>query len=286
MKWIPFFKTGKQTDSSGREKIWTDTEIDSSIERYNDLGEQEKKPIVIGHPNDNIPIVGFIDRIKRINDTLYALPGNVADSFKKLVNEGKFPERSISFNADGTVNHFGFLPKGINAAVKNLGTFNFGESENTTFDYSFYDDEIDLLEDDPQDEDILRIEAELEIINKQIEKLTAGKEETIRSDKNRGNQTDRKKQKATNNEFYQKLDNLTGKGKVSPALKGKLIELYNYTAESPAEFEETDSLGSDKLFTEILDLLNDRVEFGEVAVTGKNTNRKSTIELIAETYKI
>jgi hypothetical protein len=27
MKWIPFFKTGKQTDSLGREKLWTREEM-------------------------------------------------------------------------------------------------------------------------------------------------------------------------------------------------------------------------------------------------------------------
>ncbi|HPN39478.1 MAG TPA: hypothetical protein PL041_13840 [Melioribacteraceae bacterium] len=81
MKWIPFFKTGVQTDSLGREKIWTSEEVDKSVNNYNKLKQEDKRPIVIGHPNNNLPIVGFIEKVKRVGDTLYALPGKVSVSF-------------------------------------------------------------------------------------------------------------------------------------------------------------------------------------------------------------
>ncbi|MFH0733236.1 MAG: hypothetical protein V1773_01020 [bacterium] len=288
MKWIPFFRTGPQTDSLGREKLWTNEEIDLTINNYNSLGEEEKRPIVIGHPKENIPIVGYINKIKRINDTLYAMPGLVANSFKKLVNDGQFPERSISFNMDGTVNHFGFLPKGINGAVKNLGNYSFSKEENLCSSYSFIDEEMDLLEETEEinENDILRIEAELEVINNQIEKLTGNKNAGQTEKSLIYNKIEKMNDKIENSSFMEKLSSSVNLGNISPALKNKLMELYNFIKPANPEFTENNKGKIEFMFEEIIDLIKNRVEFDELVIKNNNKQLKSELDLLAETYKL
>ncbi len=288
MKWIPFFRTGAQTDSLGREKLWTNEEIDFTINNYNNLKEEEQRPIVIGHPTENIPIVGYIQKIKRINDTLFALPGLVAESFKKLVNEGEFPERSISFNMDGTVNHFGFLPKGIKGAVKNLGTYSFSQEKSDCCNYSFIDDDTDTIEEleETNENDILRIEAELEVINNQIEKLTGGKNNTQSDNSSIFNEIKKKNEQIKSGAFTEQLSSGVKDGKISPALKNKLTDLYNFTIQNKTNFIDNSMENIELLFNEIIDLIKNRVEFTELAVKNSTGQIKSEFDLLTETYKL
>ncbi len=281
MKWIPFFKSGKQTDSLGREKEWTNDELDKIVTNYNSLMINNKRPIVIGHPKTNLPIVGYVDKVQRVNDTLFALPSIVADTFKELVNNGDFPERSISINNDGSINHFGFLPKGVKAAVKNLGEYNFSEPEECSI-YSFNGLEIDSIEEEIEEsQDILRIQAELELINKQIEKMSIGNEDNGKKyNSNKDIVGDE-----INNEksFCNKLEQLVFDGKISPVEKNKIAALQK-EAENLNDFSEFGST-AEAVIIKTLNQLDRRIEFSEIITKQQITTKQTTLELLAETYK-
>jgi len=281
MKWIPFFKSGKQTDSLGREKEWTNDELDKIVTNYNSLMINNKRPIVIGHPKTNLPIVGYIDKVRRVNDTLFALPSLVADSFKELVNNGDFPERSISINNDGSINHFGFLPKGVKAAVKNLGEYSFSESDECTV-YSFNGLDIDSIEEEIEEsQDILRIQAELELINKQIELMSVGSNN--KSNKSQHSSVIKDSEQEDTNSFSNQLEKFVAEGKISPSEKSKIVELKE-SEEKLNNFEQVD-LVAETAIIKTLNLLDRRVEFSEIVTKQQVNTKQSTLELIAKTYK-
>ncbi len=281
MKWIPFFKTGLQKDSLGREKLWTAEDLDFAVNNYNALKPEQKRPIVVGHPGDNLPAMGFMDKVKRIGNTLYALPGNVSKTFLALLKQGKFPSRSISFNADGTINHFGFLPIGIEPAVKDLGNFNFSADTTNTINYSFNE-----LEDDEENDlnaDLLRIEAELEIINKQIEKLLGNK---IDED----NLEEFKKIESLNAEaekasFMQKLDKYVETGKITPALKNKYAEVIEILDSTKLEYSSSSNTIYQKL-SEIIELSEIVLNFNEEVVKKQEYTDLDEFTQILNSYKI
>lgn len=283
MKWIPFFKTGLQTDSLGRQKIWTFEEVDNAVNKYNKLGDDEKRPIVIGHPGDNLPILGFIDKVKRVGDTLYALPGKVSGSFKAMVKKGAFPNRSISFNNDGTINHFGFLPAGIEPAVKDLGEFSFSDSGNQLINYEYPEllDEEDAFD---SAGDLYRIEAELEIINKQIEDLINNNKKNNELENELKRKIEQQNLEAEKSAFMFQLERLAETGKILPAVRNKFVELSELLTANNSNYSHNDK----NIFTllkEIIDFNEILINFNQSVVNIPDDNYTDELTLIANTYK-
>lgn len=129
MKWFAIFKTGKHTDSNGITKEWTEADIDNIVNNYDP--SKHEAPIVIGHPKNNSPAFGWVEKLKRVGDTLYALPKQLAKEFVEMVNKGLFKKRSISLYPDGTLRHVGFLGA-TPPAVKGLPDVEFKDIEKDT----------------------------------------------------------------------------------------------------------------------------------------------------------
>lgn len=97
-QWIPVFKTGTHTDSSGNEKTWTDADLDKIAASYHPAGHEA--PVVIGHPKDNGPAWGWVEGLKREGDILYAKFKDLVPEFVDMVRKGLFKKRSISLYPD------------------------------------------------------------------------------------------------------------------------------------------------------------------------------------------
>jgi len=139
VKWIPIFKGGQQTDSSGNTKVWTDEELDAVVRQYED--RTEDAPVVIGHPKDNAPAFAWVDGLKRVGQTLMATFKDVDEQFKNMVNKGRFKYRSVAFYPDLKLRHVGFLGAAA-PAVKGLGPVQFDEESTYT--------EVELEFDEPR----------------------------------------------------------------------------------------------------------------------------------------
>jgi len=132
-RWIEIFKAGKQTDSSGATREWTENDLDAIVARYNN-GDHEA-PIVVGHPESNSPAFGWVECLKREGKLLYAKLKEVMPEFEELVKAGTYKKRSISLYPDLTLRHIGFLG-GMPPAVKGLANvFRSGE-ESVTYEFS------------------------------------------------------------------------------------------------------------------------------------------------------
>lgn len=129
-KWIEIFRAGKQTDSAGQAKEWTEADLDAIVARYNGQTAHEA-PVVVGHPESNSPSFGWVEALKRDGKLLFAKMKDVMPAFEELVKAGTYKKRSISLYPDLTLRHIGFLG-GMPPAIKGLADIAFRSGEEST----------------------------------------------------------------------------------------------------------------------------------------------------------
>lgn len=106
-EWIEVFRAGTHTAMNGTTRTWTEADLDHAVATYDPATHEA--PLVVGHPKDNDPAYGWVEQAKREGDTLFIKPKQVDPAFREMVKAGRFKKRSISFYADGTIRHIGFL---------------------------------------------------------------------------------------------------------------------------------------------------------------------------------
>ena len=300
---FPVFRTGTHRDSEGNERTWTNADLDHMVSAYDPA--RHEAPVVIGHPKDNSPAFGWVRRLERENDTLYA-DADLFPEFDEMVKEGLFKKRSISLYEDGTLRHIGFLGAQP-PAIKGLPDIRFGDGEAVTIELAGLNGnprkggtpmkftewirqlagkEGVTLEDLPREAAAFSeadVEAKVEAARKDErskaeqefaegarvrEESLAAREQKIRDRETR----DRKAHIAAFCEALQK------EGKLTPAMMTVGMGMTNFlesvaALETPIEFGEDDkkyrqtSLEFMQMF---LDGLPKSIEFGEVATADKD----------------
>jgi len=134
------FKSGTWVDSLGRKRTWTNADIDKIVSSYNP--KNREAPLVFGHPKTNSPAYGWVKKVWRDGNGLWAEFKDIVAEAKTAIEKKMFKKTSISINPDGSLNHVGFLG-GRQPAVPGLGDIQFQEnSEAATIEFS------DLPDDD------------------------------------------------------------------------------------------------------------------------------------------
>ncbi|MDN3515359.1 MAG: hypothetical protein NG747_13305 [Candidatus Brocadia sp.] len=131
-QWIPVFKTGTHTDSSGNKKTWTEADLDKIAASYHPAGHEA--PVVIGHPKDNSPAFGWVEGLKRDGNILYAKFKDLVPEFVDMVRKGLFKKRSISLYPDLGLRHVGFLGA-VPPAVKGLPDVAFNDKDGIIIEF-------------------------------------------------------------------------------------------------------------------------------------------------------
>ncbi len=136
MKGIHIFKPGKHTSSQGVSLEFSEDQVKATVDAYST--ELHEAPIVIGHPKDNSPAWGWVNRLEFTNDGLMAAPQQVDPQFEEMVQAGRFKKVSASFYAPDSANnpvpgvfylrHVGFLGAQP-PAVKGLKDVEFSEDD-------------------------------------------------------------------------------------------------------------------------------------------------------------
>ena len=266
-QWFEVFKSGKHTDSKGNEREWTETELQTIAEKYNEQSEHEA-PIVVGHPKDNSPAYGWIAKLKAEGGKLFAMAKDeIVPEFVEAVKKGMYKKRSISLYPDLTLRHIGFLGA-VPPAVKGLKDLAFAEDESLVFEFGEDEpanQEPPANEPNPNEE-IDKLKAELELKNAEIEKLKAYEEDNTKL-KEQIQFVEDEKQKAmsilkdlelksriTNIQMY--LQEQVAYGNISPAQSEKFlmvfqaldsIELVEKDNAQVFEFAEFDDKGNKTL---------------------------------------
>lgn len=127
-QYIEIFKAGKQTDSAGNTHNWTASDLDKIIANL----KNHPAPLVVGHPKHNDPAYGWVADLKREGDTLLMRAEKVDPQFEKLVQDGRYRNRSVRITEtkDGlTLGHVGWLGAAP-PAVEGLKPVQFAEGDN------------------------------------------------------------------------------------------------------------------------------------------------------------
>ncbi len=140
MKPFEIFKTGNHTSSQGEALAFSDADLSSIAENYDPAVHHA--PIVVGHPKQDAPAYGWIDKLKIASGRLVAVPANLDTAFSELVRDGKFRKVSAAFYKPDSANnpcpgkwylrHVGFLGAAA-PAVKGLKPVEFADAESLTF---------------------------------------------------------------------------------------------------------------------------------------------------------
>jgi hypothetical protein len=121
--WIEVFKTGKHTATNGSEKEYTEDDLKAIVAKYNEQTDHEA-PLVIGHPKENGPAFGWVDRLKMEGQKMLAGIKQLTKEVLEANRAGHYKKVSVSLYADGLLRHIGLL--GANPpAVKGLAAVQF-----------------------------------------------------------------------------------------------------------------------------------------------------------------
>lgn len=268
MKWFAIFKTGKHTDSAGNTKEWTEKDLDKIIESYDP--NKHEAPIVIGHPKTNAPAFGWIEKLKRVGDTLYALPSQLAQEFVEMVNKGLFKKRSISLYPDGTLRHVGFLGAQP-PAVKGLPDAEFKEDENlstietevaTDFEDKSVEKNLQGLE-----EKVKQYELQLKKMEekeKEFEELQTKYAQVLVEKSTLEKEIQKQKRETQLKDFAEIVERAISEGKLLPKMKDTITKLYEVVSLTPLyEFSEGVKSEPSSLLTDLINSMPKIIDFGE-----------------------
>lgn len=129
---LAVFRTGRHTDSSGNTRDWTEKDLDAIASKYDP--KSHEAPAVIGHPKDNSPAYGWVEKLDRVGEMLYATVKPTVEEFTEMLKKGLFKKRSISLYPDMTLKHIGFLGA-TPPAVKGLPDFAFSGGEAAVIEF-------------------------------------------------------------------------------------------------------------------------------------------------------
>lgn len=106
---LEIFSAGLHTDSEGRPKKWTDTDLENIAKMYNEQAGAHEAPICVGHPKDNSPAYGWLEKVEKVGDKLYGVFKEMTPQFQEWLNKRHYKKRSLSLYQNGLIRHVGFL---------------------------------------------------------------------------------------------------------------------------------------------------------------------------------
>src|SRR3990172_3809988 len=127
-EWIQIFRAGAYPGKLGV----TVEDLDRMARDYDP--QRHEAPIVLGHPETDAPAMGWVEKLRRVGDALWAKARQVSPELRRAVREGRFGKISMAvypeFAATGGMylRHVGLLGAEI-PAVKGLAPIRWAEGE-------------------------------------------------------------------------------------------------------------------------------------------------------------
>ena len=130
--WIEIFRSGKHTDASGKTSEFPPETIQKMVDKYNQKTESSasyEAPLVKGHPRNNAPAEGWIEKLARRGNRLYAKVKDTRNEIVEAVRENRFRKVSVSLYPDLMLRHVGLLGAAA-PAVKGMRNVELSEEDN------------------------------------------------------------------------------------------------------------------------------------------------------------
>jgi len=126
--WIQIFRIGNY---EGKLPI-APADLDAMVRNYDP--SRHEAPLVLGHPDDDSPALGWVEALRRVGDTLWAKVRQVAPELRQAVREGRFTKismaiyRALEGVSGPYLRHVGFLGAQI-PAVKGMHPIRWSEGQ-------------------------------------------------------------------------------------------------------------------------------------------------------------
>lgn len=145
MKYIEIFKPGKHIATSGAHIQFSEAEMKAAAAAYDPA--KHEAPLVVGHPQHDLPAYGWVQSLSYSEDTklMLAGPDQVEATFAEMVNAGRFKKVSASWYTPTAPNnpvpgvyylrHVGFLGA-MPPAVKGMKSASFAEAEEGVVEFA------------------------------------------------------------------------------------------------------------------------------------------------------
>lgn len=264
---VEILKVGTWTDSRGRTRTFTEEDLERIVKKYNEQTDHEA-PLVIGHPKDNSPAYGWVERLEKRGQSIYAIIKPTVQEFVDWVRQGLYKKVSISLYEDDLLRHVGFLG-GMPPAVKGLAPIELSEAQEEYEMENFFSEEQsknNYSEVDMEDTRIKELEKQVMELQKELSDYAERerqKDELIAKLKQEIESLQQEKRRAEHEAF---CESLIHEGKIAPAQRSVLIELMEaLDKHGEWEFSDTGKNPLLKKFQEFLKSLPKVVEFQEVA---------------------
>ena len=265
---LHIFKAGLHTSGNGITRAYTPAELSAMAAAYDPA--RFAAPLVIGHPQDNTPASGWVQRLEAVGDDLFAevdaidplLVDAIRVGMYRKVSASLYLPESASNPVPGTVylRHVGLLG-GAAPAVKGLSPVTLTEADGV----AEYTEAIEFCRNqseqgDPEMSDpntdlaarLAALEAENATLKATADAATAA--------------LNTHKREAMHAEHAAFAESLVKVGKLTPAALSVMVTTLDHLAESQANFAEGDQQKPlAKAFREALSALPAVIPMGEVA---------------------
>lgn len=236
--WIEVFKTGKIKDSQGKEGNYTKDDLETIVKKYNERSAENNSslaPIVKGHPKDNDPAYGWVEKLERKGNKLIARIKDLVPEFTEELKKKMYRKVSISLYPDMMLRHIGFLGA-VQPAVKGLKTVEFSDSDFTEFVYESKEDAK------PEEQSLLNKRVkELEKSNTYLSKQFSEKKDELE-------QSNKKLVEMSYQSFVKEekgfIDKLLREGKMLPKEAEENLEMLVSLRDLDEGFSFTENQGS------------------------------------------
>lgn len=146
--WIEIFKTGRHKSSNGNELNFSAEDLDKIAHQYNLRSSESpslQAPLVKGHPYNDKPAYGWVERLARRGNFLLAKLRDLTPEIIEEVRNKQYQKISISLTNDLQLKHIGLLGA-ASPAVEGLSPVAFAEYDETfQMEYSQNEDSITHL---------------------------------------------------------------------------------------------------------------------------------------------
>lgn len=276
MKPFEILRTGKFTDSKGRPVEFTDADLDNIVAKYDPA--QHEAPICIGHPKDNRPAWGWIEKLEKAGDRILATPKQLIHEFEEMVEKGMFKKRSASLLKDGTLRHIAFLGAQP-PAIKGLAEIEFSENDDDTtleFEEASAGESIESLK-----EQIKNLEtkaAQVESLKGQVQEFADQNAEMAKLKNDAEDKLKELTLKLHMMEFQQFCQNQMAYGMLTPAqmemcmkISDALdaVELQDMEGAMVFEFSDHSKGNPKQILLELIKSMPKIIEFSEIATKDK-----------------
>jgi hypothetical protein len=139
--WIEIFRAGDYR-AKGKGLVTRD-DLERVVQNYDPSFHEA--PVTVGHPQDNLPAFGWVDRLAVRGDLLLAKERQVDPQFNEMRQAGRYKKRSASFytGADGKISglrHVGYLGA-MPPEVKGLQDVQFDDNGRKFIEVDFGEEE-------------------------------------------------------------------------------------------------------------------------------------------------